>query len=201
MLSHVQLFVISWSIHISPGFFLEGLSTYTDFWSKIGVHLQWMPARYELVFIVCQNRLLLRLEFDLEYVCIHLFIIHLVTLLSVHPAIHTFSVPTHIYFPSTHLSIDSFIHPINHPSIYSTIHLPIPQHIRPLNYPSIYPSNHPLSLIYPFIHHLSTHWNIYLFIHLCISICLPTYLYGYRKGLAQSTSYLPMPNITPNLVV
>ena len=132
---------------------------------------------------VCQNRLLLRLEFDLDNVCVHLFIIHLVTLLSVHPAIHTFSLPTHLsiahphILPSIHLSIQSTIHPsLNtsiHSTIHPTIHLSIYQHIHPLNYPSIYPPTHPLSFIYPFIHHLSTRWNIRLFIHLCFSVCLP----------------------------
>ena len=118
---------------------------------------------------VCQNRLLLRLEFDLDNVCVHLFIIHLVTLLSVHPAIHTFSLPTHLsiahphILPSIHLSIQSTIHPsLNtsiHSTIHPTIHLSIYQHIHPLNYPSIYPPTHP-PIIHPPIYlpvHLSIH--------------------------------------------
>lgn len=49
--------------------------------------------------------------FDLDNVCVHLFIIHLVTLLSVHPAVHTFSLPAHL----------STAHPHIHPSIHLSI--------------------------------------------------------------------------------
>jgi len=122
----------------------------------------------------------------------------------IQPYIH--SVCPHIYCPSTHPSIHSFIHPISHPSI--------PQHIHPLNYPSNHPSIHPsahpstqLSI------HLSTHPST--FTHLPIHssfinplkhppiypsmlLSLPTYLYGYRKELAQSTSYLLMHNVPQN---
>ena len=93
---------------------------------------------------VCQNRLLLRLEFDLDNVCVHLFIIHLVTLICTSSHTYIQSAHTSIYCPSTHPSIHSFIHPINHPSI--------PQHIHPLNYPSNHPSIHPPRHFHSFSH-------------------------------------------------
>jgi len=97
---------------------------------------------------VCQNRLLLRLEFDLDNVCVHLFIIHLVTLLCVHPAIHTFSLPTHLL--PIHTSFHPFIYPSNQPSIHPSTHPSTQLSIQPSIYPSISTSIH--STIHPSIH-------------------------------------------------
>lgn len=96
-------------------------------------------------------------------------------LLPIHTSIHPFIYPSNepSIHPSTHPSTQLSIHLSTHPSTFT--HLPIhSSFINPLKHPPIYPS---------------------------MLLCLPTYLHGYRKGLAQSTSYLLMQNVTPKLVV
>ena len=114
------------------------------------------------------------------------------SLLSVHPAIHTFSLPTHLstahphILPSIHLSIQSTIHPSLNTSIHSTIH------------PTIHLSTHPSTFTHLPIHSSFINPLKHPPIYPSMLLSLPTYLYGYRKELAQSTSYLLMHNVPQN---